>query len=53
MSGVQFQTRFSKREQRPTRGALYKAPSAEGDPRPSTLIRVQSALGIKLTASAV
>ncbi len=35
-----------------TREALYRALSAEGDPRLSTLIRVLSALGIKLTASA-
>ncbi len=40
------------RESGVTREALYRALSAEGDPRLSTLIRVLSALGIKLTASA-
>jgi len=35
-----------------TREALYRALSAEGDPRLSTLTRVLSALGISLTAHA-
>jgi probable addiction module antidote protein len=36
-----------------TREALYRALSAEGDPRLSTLTRVLAALGIGLTAHAV
>lgn len=40
------------RESGVTREVLYRALSAEGDPKLSTLIRVLSALGIKLTASA-
>lgn len=39
------------RESGVTREALYRALSAEGDPKLSTLIRVLSVLGIKLTAS--
>lgn len=40
------------RESGVTREALYRALSTESDPKLSTLIRVLSALGIKLTASA-
>ncbi|MHB1110711.1 MAG: addiction module antidote protein [Devosia sp.] len=34
-----------------TREALYKALSDDGDPRPTTLLGVVKALGIKLTAT--
>lgn len=40
------------REAGVTREALYKALTASGDPRLSTLIGVMKALGLKLTASA-